>query len=265
MKNTLFDAELSVHKFGSHLLHVPSLKNWADSKGFHFPITNPPIEDYEFVQVEALLVAIMRVVHSSMTPEDAFREVQNNPELNGHELAQHSSITARWLIGADVHLQWRKEISAAINKQELKLLKRGSLLPVTSEDLEVLLSSMPHIDSNTATLQAKVSEQSLDEEFASWFDDVSYQQLAGMFKAYPTYEQNEKAWKSYAAQANKNGLKEAARASRAKFNPFNAGMWWLDRKRPTGWSLERLHRALANNLPPRSKEHEQRLTGEDFK
>jgi hypothetical protein len=161
MQNTLFDAELSVHKFGSHLLHVPSLKNWADSKGFHFPKTNPPIEDYEFVQVEALLVAIMRVVHSSMTPEDAFREVQNDSKLNGHELAQHSSITARWLIGADVHLQWRKEISAAINKQELKLLKRGSLLPVTSEDLEVLLSSMPHIQ--TGAIETLQTESKVDD------------------------------------------------------------------------------------------------------
>ena len=162
MQSTLFDAELSVHMFGSHLLHVPSLRKWADSKGLYLPETNPPIDSYEFVQVEALLVAIMRVVHSSMTPEDAFCEVQNNPELNGHELAQHSSITARWLIGADVHLQWRKEISAAINKQELKLLKRGSLLPVTSEDLEVLLSSMPHIQ--TGAIETLKKESKVDEE-----------------------------------------------------------------------------------------------------
>lgn len=264
MQNILFDADLSVHKFGSYLLHVPSLKNWAEAKGFHFPKTNPPIENYEYVQVEALLVAIMRVVHSSMTPEEGFAFVQNDSEFKGEQLAQHP-ITAKWLLGADVYSQWRKEIAASIKKGELQLLKNLSLLPVTGEDLEVLFSNFPHIHSNSAPLPVKISEQSVIEEIASWFDDVSYQQLAGMFKAYPTYEQNEKVWKSYAAQAHRNGLKEAARISRAKFNPFKAGMWWLDRKRPTGWSSERLNRALANNLPPRSKEHEPRLTGKDFK
>ena len=161
MQKILFDAELSVHKFGSYLLHVPSLRNWADSKGLYLPKTNPPIEDYEFVQVESLLVAIMRVVHSSMTPEEGFRTVQNNPKLNGNQLAQHP-ITAKWLIGADVHSQWRKQITSSIKKGELKLLEFGSLLPVTSEDLEVLLSSMPH--TQTGAIETLQKESKVDEE-----------------------------------------------------------------------------------------------------
>jgi hypothetical protein len=263
MQNTLFDAELSVHKFGSHLLHVASLKNWADSKGFHFPKTNPPIEDYEFVQVEALLVAIMRVVHSSMTPEDAFRDVQNDSKLNGHELAQHSSITARWLIGADIHSQWRKEISAAINKQELKLLKRGSLLPVTSEDLEVLLSSMPHIESNAATVPAIRTEKLIEEELSSLFNGVSKQQLAAMFNVNQDTTDALNLWSGYIRQANKNDLKKA-RISHGKYNPYKAGIWWLDKKKPKGWTLEKLNIRLAKNLPERSKGMESRLTGEDY-
>lgn len=159
MQNILFDAELSVHKFGSHLLHVPSLKNWAEAKGFHFPKTNPPIEDYKFVQVEALLVAIMRVVHSSMTPEDGFAFVQNDSKLNGNQLAQ-DPITAKWLIGADVHSQWRKEIAAAIENRELKLLKLGSLLPITDEDLGALISSLPQ--TQTSAIETLQTEAKVD-------------------------------------------------------------------------------------------------------
>lgn len=263
MQNILFDADLSVHKFCSYLLHVPSLRNWADSKGLYLPETNPPIDSYKFVQVEALLDAIMRGVHSSMTPEGGFRTVQNSPKLKGDQLAQHP-ITAKWLIGADVHSQWRKQITASIKKGELKLLEFGSLLPVTSEDLEVLLSSMPHIDSNAATVPERVTEQSADDEIASWFDGVSYMQLAEMFKEHTDPKLNAAIWLSYRNQAHRNGLK-TARVDRAQFNPYIAGLWWLKRKTPEGWSLARLNRTLAKNLPARSKEHEPRLTGEDFK
>jgi hypothetical protein len=99
---------------------------------------------------------------------------------------------------------------------------------------------------------------------ASWFDDVGYEQLAAMFKEHSDPDKNERVWKSYADEASKNGLRDAAKVKRAKFNPYKTGLWWLDRKRPTGWTQARLHRTLANNLPPRSLEHKPRLTGDDY-
>ena len=111
---------------------------------------------------------------------------------------------------------------------------------------------------------ANATEQSVEEEIASWFDGVGYEQLATMFKEHPDPQKNEEIWKSYADEARNNKLK-AARVSRAKFNPYRAGQWWLDRKNPTGWDKGRLHRTLANNLPARSLEHKPRLTGDDYK
>lgn len=113
-------------------------------------------------------------------------------------------------------------------------------------------------------LPVALTEQLVDDEIASWFDDVGYEQLAAMFKVHSDPKKNDDIWKSYADEAHKNGLK-AARRSRGKFNPYTAGKWWLYRKEPTGWNTARLHRTLANNLPARSKEHEPRLTGDDYK
>lgn len=119
-------------------------------------------------------------------------------------------------------------------------------------------------ETKAAPVPVTLNEQSLDDEIASWFDSVSYKQLAAMFKEHSDTKSNEEIWKSYAAEARNNELK-AARVERAKFNPYRAGKWWLDRKNPTGWDTARLHRTLANNLPTRSLEHKPRLTGDVYK
>ena len=116
-----------------------------------------------------------------------------------------------------------------------------------------------------APVPVALTEQLVDDEIASWFDGVSYQQLAGLFKEHVDPTQNEEVWRSYAYEARTNGLK-AAKVSRGKFNPYIAGHWWLDRKNPTGgWTPARVNRTLANNLPARSLEHKPRLTGDNYK
>ena len=79
--DTLFDSRLSDREFGSHLIHVPSLLNWAGPT--HFPETNPQIDAYKFAQVEALLCAIERV-SQSMTTEQALNIVRSQPEHQFH-------------------------------------------------------------------------------------------------------------------------------------------------------------------------------------
>ena len=293
MQNILFDAELSVHKFGSHLLHVPSLLNWANSKGLYLPETDPPIDSYKFVQVELLLRTYVRDV-LSITPEDGFKVVQINSNLNGEKFARHP-MTARWLLATYASNKMINRIVGSIETGELKLLNFEDKAPITEEQLDTLLlslsqvhqasagsdglmdwlSRLPHTstdametlqtesEAKAAPVPATPNEQLVDEEFASWFDDVSYQQLAEMFKEDADTVRNERIWRSYRDEAHKNGLK-AARVERAKFNPYRAGLWWLDRKSPTGWNMARMYRTLANNLPVRSLEHKPRLTGDDY-
>ena len=125
--------------------------------------------------------------------------------------------------------------------------------------------SQTQTEAKAEPLLVTLTEQLVDDEIASWFDGVSYQQLAGLFKEHVDPTQNEEVWRSYANEARNNGLK-AAKVSRGKFNPYIAGHWWLDRKNPTGgWTPARVNRTLANNLPARSLEHKPRLTGDDYK
>jgi hypothetical protein len=148
--DTLFDSRLSEREFGSYVLHVPSLLKWAELKdGLHFPLTEPPLEKYKFVQVESLLCAIERVC-LSMTNEQAFSIVQSNPELKSEKAAREPD-TARWLLGADAHVKWKSQIAMAVNSRDLTLLDYPSLLPISPEALRVLLESLPYINQASAS------------------------------------------------------------------------------------------------------------------
>ena len=52
-----------------------------------------------------------------------------------------------------------------------------------------------------------------------------------------------------------------ARQGRRMFNPYRAGLWFVN-KGNIGWDLARLHRVLAKNLPARSKDEARLLTGD---
>jgi hypothetical protein len=287
-KDTLFDSRLSEREFGSYLVHVPSFLKWIESKSLNFPETNPQIDTYRFVQVEALLCAIERPFQS-MTNEQAFIIVQSNPELRDEKAAREPG-TAKWLLHADAHLQWRKLIVAAVKTGELKLLDYASKLTISGEALNALLVTLPgsdqlvesdaiqgggaqaateplqvQTDAKAEPLPVAVTEQSVDEELAALFDGVKKQQLAAMFHELNSdSEKDLELWTSYIKEANHNGL-DAARTSHGKYNPYKAGYWWLNKKGPTGWRSEQLDRRLAKNLPARSKGQESRLTGDDYK
>ncbi len=94
-----------------------------------------------------------------------------------------------------------------------------------------------------------------DATIAALFDPVSKEQLEAMFP-------DSDKWASYAERQSRNGLKDAAFVSRAKFNPYRAAKWWVDTQSPGGWTWERCLRKLANNLPPRSRDSKHLLTGD---
>ena len=150
---TLFDERLSHGDFGSQLLYVPDLQEWVKSKRLHLR-TTPPLDGYEFVQVESLLCAIER--HSGdLTNEQAVEIVMNDPGLKNDPIIQKYPddiipANCRWLIGAESHRKWRVLITDAIAAKELELLDFGSKLPMDATPASVVsatsLSEQPQLD-----------------------------------------------------------------------------------------------------------------------
>jgi len=137
---TLFDSRLSDRDFASRLLNVVELLAWATSKRLHLR-TQPQIDGYEFVQVEALLAAIQRQAND-LTLEQALAVVLNDPVLKNDSVFKKypddvDPLTCRWLIGAEAHRKWRELLSGAIAAQELTLLDFGSKLPTDNASAPV--------------------------------------------------------------------------------------------------------------------------------
>jgi hypothetical protein len=114
-------------EFGSYLLSVPKLTEWAAKQGLEV-VTHPPIGGFQFVQVEAFLCAIERAARESTRDEQqAAAIVQATPHLAQDRAAE---VAPRWLVGADAHMQWRRLLERAVEAGELALLHFGSKLPV---------------------------------------------------------------------------------------------------------------------------------------
>lgn len=123
--STLFHAELVDREFGSALLPVADLLEWAKLKRLHLK-TEPPIDGFEFVQVEALLCAIERPFQG-LTHEQAEEIATADPALRGDRATR---VCPAWLLGADAHLRWRKILMRATKAGELVLLDFLSKMPI---------------------------------------------------------------------------------------------------------------------------------------
>ena len=122
----LFHPELVNREFGSHLLPVSKLTEWAKKQGLEVT-TQPPIEGFQFVQVEAFLCSIERAAMGHTPAPMAAAIVQATPHLANNRAAD---IAPRWLVGADAHQQWRRLLERAVEAGELALLHFGSKLPI---------------------------------------------------------------------------------------------------------------------------------------
>ena len=76
----LFHPELVNREFGSHLLPVSKLTEWAKKQGLEVT-TQPPIEGFQFVQVEAFLCSIERAAMGHTPAPMAAAIVQATPHL----------------------------------------------------------------------------------------------------------------------------------------------------------------------------------------
>ena len=122
----LFHPDLVDREFGSHLIAVPKLTEWVAKQGLEL-VAQPPIEGFQFVQVEALLCAIERAAMESSPEPMAAAIVQSTPHLAASRAAE---VAPRWLVGADAHQQWRRLLEKAVEAGELALLAFGSKLPI---------------------------------------------------------------------------------------------------------------------------------------
>ena len=123
----LFHPDLVDREFGSHLIAVSKLTDWAAKRGLEVD-TQPPIGGFQFVQVEAFLCAIERAARESTRDEQqAAAIIQATPHL-AHDRA--AEVAPRWLVGADAHMQWRRLLERAVEAGELVLLHFGSKLPI---------------------------------------------------------------------------------------------------------------------------------------
>lgn len=123
---------------------------------------------------------------------------------------------------------------------------------ITTNNLEA--ESEQKIDANpnnSSTISDIDSDR--DKELSDLFDPVTVQTLENMFQANGN-------WKKWAERASRNGLINS-RKGRAKFNPYEAAMWFMNQG-IDGWDLARCHRVLVKNLPPRSRDSAYLLTGE---
>ncbi|MEI7455801.1 MAG: hypothetical protein WCK93_03675 [Nitrosomonadales bacterium] len=93
-----------------------------------------------------------------------------------------------------------------------------------------------------------------DEKLAALFDPVPVEALEKMFQANGD-------WRKWAERAARNGLKDAAKEGRGKFNPYKAAVWFVNQG-ISGWDLAHCYRVLANNLPARSFVDKHLLTGD---
>lgn len=211
MQDTLFDSRLVERDFGSHVLHVPQFLEWVKLQKLILPPSNPPIEDYKFAQVEALLCAIERACNS-MTPQQALDVVMTMPELSAHRLhdadaddkyiervgvsalrkkpperdgtriarwqpgERGDANFARWQLSAGAHAAWRKLITAGVRTQGLALLDFASKLPIAHS---VAIACCDLVGEPGQVPAAEPRAETPKERRARWLEMFEHEQKFG--------------------------------------------------------------------------------------
>lgn len=132
---TLFHKELCDREFGSAVVATSELRAWAATQGLQLR-TVPSLDEFDHVQIEALLCAVERAVAKTYSSDDALEIIRHRPDLMEHRIAAmavkecFAGPDVIWLLGADAHKQWRTKIGEAIDAGDLTLLDPASLLPI---------------------------------------------------------------------------------------------------------------------------------------
>uniref|UniRef100_A0ABX1PMP7 Uncharacterized protein n=2 Tax=Aromatoleum anaerobium TaxID=182180 RepID=A0ABX1PMP7_9RHOO len=210
-------------------------------------LTRLPADNIELPNIEAIVQWERAALPDTRTPESKRRAAELMMTFNGWLLCgEHFSAS----LAVDL-----AEFSAWAEAEGI--VTHGEIAERLSaiEDEFMAMQAIAQ-DSGIPSDDQKQSDpqDDADAQLAALFDPVAKEQLEAMFP--------DKGWANYADKAASNGLANAARESRAMFNPYRAACWWLSRKAPVGWKWERCARVLANNLPARSLDSRHLLTGD---
>ncbi len=128
---------LSIRPFGDELLSVPELMKWAKDNKYTLP-DNPPLHDYDFVQIESLLNDVMGTVVERTSLEKAeiiigtpTAKERANPRLL--KPGEHTKMFPRWAVAGDAYVIWRTLITDAIECGLLTKYDVVTLFPIKLE------------------------------------------------------------------------------------------------------------------------------------
>lgn len=129
---SLVDLELCAREFGRHAVRVSDLRVWAVHAGAVLPATDPAIDEFDVVALESLLCAFQRGV--PMWPDRAVVSAAKLLAFTPEAQVDISNVSvARWLVAAEVPVQWRKRLKDAVGAGELKTVDAVTGLPLLLE------------------------------------------------------------------------------------------------------------------------------------
>lgn len=131
MTKTLFHADLIVRDFGMAAVRAEDLLRWSQKLGATLPATDPDVRGFELVHLETLLCAIERAVPGM--PDRAVMEIAATipcDEMIREMINEGDAQLARWLVGANVHLQWRRRLQHGIDTGDLQTVDALTGLPL---------------------------------------------------------------------------------------------------------------------------------------
>lgn len=132
MENTLFHESITDREWGANLIAVAALEQWVSEAGLILK-TIPSLDNFDFVQAEALLCAIERYA-TQCTPAEALSAIRNDKTLKEHRVYKESPEDPMpshvWLYASEAPRQWRELIRNGLHTGDLALLNPASKLPL---------------------------------------------------------------------------------------------------------------------------------------
>ncbi|MGR3905839.1 hypothetical protein Q3A80_02250 [Burkholderia sp. SR8] len=165
---TKFNKGLTVRPFGAALLSIAELRAWLAHDRQELE-TDPPLAESGFIQIEVLLCDIERAALGEYTPEAAQVIVDIRPAIASRELIDEAPT---WAIAAELHLFWRKRLSAAFERGELRMLDA-----VTKQPIELEADAAPDVLPRRNKLTKEQQREIVQREK----EGVTHQALANAF------------------------------------------------------------------------------------
>ena len=245
---------------------------WSQSVGWNIPIELAavapvePKEAPENLSTETVLEALVEIVPKNGSIDALYNELKRlDVQFIMCEGVETVLIPDGTVNGKRFPLSGLYSVvsSLCVSEDKLSSLVRGSgasgggAWNVNSGCHDMVTKQQTLIPKETPQVASSVTKTTLlpvsakddtdnEEKLISLFDPVPIEALETMFPA------NGK-WKGWAEHAKSNGLIDA-RESRGKFNPYKAGLWFVQ-KGAHGWDEDRLYKKLAKKLPLRSRDY----------